>query len=249
MYKRFVDEVFDELAIPRSFMFRPRRIMEDELDFMEDKLDFGSPRQPPRRVRAKFVSCNRPSAAIEVITRPDPVGTIQAANTCAIKLLDYVINELQATRKKIVAGAAPASTVADEVNVALDERFHMDANDRNIWTGRGRRSVYVLIRRLRGARQILADGWMKYTCVGGPDFPLGNCRASCTPPKGLIRHAVTCPGHSRIVLCAPWWSDHPDGQAGTLLHEALHIYFGSIGDTGIFANAHIYEQFVRDLTI
>jgi hypothetical protein len=165
--KPFVDEVFDELAIPRSFMPRPRRIMEDELDFMEDKLDFGSPRQPPRRVRASFVSCNRPSAAIAAITGPDPVGTIQAANTCAIELLDYVIRDLQDKRDKIRAGATTTETVEDlPARDALQRRFRMDADDRNIWTRSGARSVRTLIRRFQGARQILADGWMKYTCLG-----------------------------------------------------------------------------------
>ncbi len=45
------------------------------------------------------------------------------------------------------------------------------------------------------------------------------------------------------------WTDSPDGQAGTLVHEALHIYLGFIGDqeSGNFANAHCYEQFVLDM--
>lgn len=218
----------------------------DELDAEIDAaVGFGSPRRLPRQVRANFVSCNPPGAAIAAITGPDPVGTIQAANTRGIELLDSVIDELQTARDRIRGGAVPASIVADEVNVALEERFHLDANDRNIWTGTGSRTVRTLIRRLRGARQILADGWMKYTCLGGATFPLGNCLpGSCSVPG---TRAVTCPGHSRIVLCAPWWSDSLDDQAGTLLHEAIHIYFGFFRDTGNFANAHCYEQFVLDL--
>src|SRR5215218_5463817 len=71
---------------------RATSIPEGELDF---ETDFGSPQQPARQVRANFVSCNGPSAAIASITGPDPVGTIQAANTRAIELLDHAINELQ----------------------------------------------------------------------------------------------------------------------------------------------------------
>ena len=38
-----------------------------------------------------------------------------------------------------------------------------------------------------------------------------------------------------------------NGGASTLVHEALHIYFGAIADAGNFANAHCYEQLVLDL--
>lgn len=209
--------------------------------------DFGSPQRPARQVRASFVSCNRPSAAIASITGPDPVGTIQRASAHAIGLLDRVIKELQTARTSIRGGAAPASIRA-RVRQALQDRFRMNGSDRSTWTGAGPRTVLTLIRRLRGARQILADGWMKYTCLGGASFPLGNCRppGSCS---GAGTRAVACGGHSRIVLCAPWWSDGLDDQAATLLHEAIHIYFGFIKDqdAGNLANAHCYEQFVLDL--
>jgi hypothetical protein len=240
-------EQWDDRSSPRSFGAEPRRIMEDEFEGWEAP-DFGSPLQSPRKVNPKFVSCRSPSAAIKAITGATPVASIQAANTRAIKLLDNVINELQFTRKKIVDGAPAAwPTASDHLAQALQDRFGLDAGDRSIWTGTGARSVLTLIKRFRGARQILADGWMKYTCVGGASFPLGKCApGSCTPTPGFIRHALSCRGNSRIVLCEPWWRNDLDGQAATLLHEALHIYF-PIGDTGVFANAHVYEQFVLDL--
>jgi hypothetical protein len=253
MYRRFEDDLIDELidefittapSTARALLPRPRRIMEDEFDFMEDQFDFGSPQQAARQVRANFVSCNRPSTAIAAITGLDPVGTIQAANTRAIELLDSAINELQTARDRVRGGAAPISISAG-VRQALQNRFRMNGADRNIWTGTGARTVLTLIRRLRGARQILADGWMRYTCLGGATFPLGSCLpGSCNVPG---RRALSCAGHSRIVLCAPWWSDGLDDQAATLLHEAIHIYFGFIRDTGNFVNAHCYEQFVLDL--
>jgi hypothetical protein len=51
------------------------------------------------------------------------------------------------------------------------------------------------------------------------------------------------------MLCRPFWDFDPIFQAATLLHEALHIYFGFLGDEeqGNFTNAHCYEQFVLDL--
>ena len=239
-------EVGSAPPIPGSFLTRPRRIMEDTFEGWEAP-DFGSPLRTARKVNPKFVSCNPPSAAITAITGPDPAGVIQAANTRAIALLDYVIRDLQDKRDQIRSGATTTDVVEDlPTRESLRTRFHMNADDRRIWTATGARSVLTLIKRFRGARQILADGWMKYTCVGGASFPLGNCgRLSCSPGD----QAWTCPGHSRIVLCAAFWTDSPDGQAGTLVHEALHIYFGFIGDqeSGNFANAHCYEQFVLDM--
>ncbi|QSA97008.1 hypothetical protein [Methylococcus sp. EFPC2] len=278
MYLPFEDDLFDELidefarsapAIRRAVPYRPRRIRRDEFDFMEDEFElldefdlmdefeFGSPGQRPRPVRANFVSCNRPNAAIRAITGPDPVGVIQAANTRAIALLDGAINELTAERNRVVrAGAAPAS-VRVGIRGALERRFRMNALDRRIWTGTGARSVLILIRRLRGARQILADGWMRYICLGLPtiDFTLGGIRCRSDPNDGCVGDTVAaaCGGASQIVLCRPFWRglsnsvQNRDFQASTLLHEALHIYFGFIQDTGIFANAHCYEQFVLDV--
>jgi hypothetical protein len=78
-------------------------------------------------------------------------------------------------------------------------------------------------------------------------------RGGCvnTDPRADV--AFTCGGNSRIILCNRW-RDRENKfrslvfQAGTLLHEALHIYFFRIiGDTGNLANANCYEQFVFDL--
>jgi hypothetical protein len=137
--------------------------------------------------------------------------------------------------------------VSRRITIALRRRFGLDARDRGTWTGSGARSADVLIRRLRGARQILADGWMKYTCIGAASVTLGKCRGYGCPPDRPNRRAVSCGGHSRIVLCRAWWSDSLDDQAATLLHENFHIYFGFINDAGNFANAHCYEHLVLDL--
>jgi hypothetical protein len=219
-----------------------------------DELESGSDRPPVRPVRANFVSCNRPNAAITAITGPNPVGTIQAANTRAIALLDRVIDELQFTRNRIVAGAASGwPTISDVVGQALERRFHLNANNRNIWTRRGEGTVDVLIRRILGARQILADGSMRYVCLGRPtvNFTIGGKTCAGEGCVGRTR-AVSCGGISQIVLCEPWWRDDLgiaklDAQARTLLHECFHIYFGFIGDKGNLANAHCYDEFVLDL--
>jgi hypothetical protein len=206
-----------------------------------------------RPVRANFVDCNRPNAATAAVTGPDPVGTIRRANVRAIEMLDTAITQLRSTRQRIVAGAAVGfPTIADALGQALQNRFRLDPNNRAIWTSTGARSVHILIRRMLGSRQILADGWMRYTCLGPATVTLGKC--STTPGNACTARtrAVSCGGHSRIVLCAPWWTDAQginklDAQGRTLLHECFHIYFGFIGDSGRFANAHCYDQFVFDL--
>jgi hypothetical protein len=203
-----------------------------------------------RPVRTNFVDCNRPSAATAAITGPDPVGTIRRANVRAIEMLDAAILQLRSTRQRIVTGGAVGfPTISDALGQALQNRFGLDPNSRAIWTSTGARSVHILIRRMLGSRQILADGWMRYTCLGGPTVTLGACSGDGC--KGRTR-AVSCGGHSRIVLCAPWWTEDLginklDAQAKTLLHECFHIYFAFIGDSGRFANAHCYDQLVFDL--
>jgi hypothetical protein len=207
----------------------------------------------PRKVNPKLVSCHPPSAAIRAITGPDPVGVIQAANTRAIEMLDMVINLLQSTRKKIVAGASSWPTISDALGESLQRRFRMNADDRTIWINKGERTVDVLIRRIQGARQILADGSMRYVCLGRAtvNFTIGGKTCAGQGCVGATR-AVSCEGISQIVLCARWWGDAMginklDAQARTLLHECFHIYFGFIGDAGVLANAHCYDQFVLDV--
>jgi hypothetical protein len=220
-----------------------------EMEGAERELSFGSPLRAPRKINPAFVSCNPPSAAIKAITGADPVATIQKANTRAIEMLDKVVKQLQDTRKKIIAGAAAtAPTVPLVVEKALKDHFHLTASNRNIWTKQGSGTVDLIIRRFQGARQILADGWMKYTCLGPPTLALGNCTGNGGCPTDRPgRRAVSCGGHSRIVLCRAWWSDSLDEQAATLLHECLHIYFSFIRDSGNIANAHCYEHFVLKL--
>ncbi|MEK6337411.1 MAG: DUF4157 domain-containing protein [Acidobacteriota bacterium] len=201
-----------------------------------------------RRVNPNFVSCNPPTPAIAAVTGPNPVAVITAANTRAIEMLDSVIDELQGTRNSIVGGAeASFPTVSDGLATQLANRFHLDAGNRAIWTGRGEGTIDVLIRRLRGARQILNDGAMRYQCLGGANVNFTFGGVPCVGPGcGGQTRAVSCTGASRLVLCAPFWGDTADDQAATLMHECFHIYFGNIGDAGNLANAHCYEQLVFD---
>jgi hypothetical protein len=241
----------------KTLRSRSVRAASPSMEF-EGEVGFDSPSRSPRQVRSNFVSCNPANAAVTAITGADPLGAIRQAAARGVQMLDRAINQLQIARNRVRNGAAPvAPAVSDVIRDALQNRFHMVAGNRNIWTQSDPRSVLVLIRRLRGARQILADGWMRYTCLG-PIAParvtLGSGSNSCTVlgcEPGEI--AFTCGGISRIVLCRLFWRDDAnnptdvDFRASILAHEAIHIYFGFIADSGRFANAHCYQQFVMDL--
>ena len=204
-----------------------------------------------RRVRAGSVSCRNPSRATRRVTGANPVSTIQGADRRAIELLDDVIGKLYRTRRAIRRGAPIAPpTIADCVARGLRQQFGLNPNSRRIWTSRGRRSVYIIIRRFRAARRILNGGWMKYTCLGPRRLRWRSCSGpGCVSTATSETDAFSCAGILRIWLCRPWWNRSLDEKALTLIHEALHIYFSNIGDTGRLANAYSYERFIRSCRV
>ncbi len=103
----------------------------------------------------------------------------------------------------------------------------------------------VVRERLRCAARILSNGSIRYRCWG----PL-SCRDFSTPwlPGHFARVRA---GEFRICFGEAFWLDFRAGRAtdlaSTILHEALHIYFETIGDTrerGPFGLAACYERFV-----
>ena len=106
----------------------------------------------------------------------------------------------------------------------------------------------VVRERLRCAARILSNGSIRYRCWG----PL-SCRDFAEPwvPEDWARVRS---GELRICLGESFWrafgNRRDDDLASTILHEALHIYFGSIRDPeerrrhGPFAIAACYERFV-----
>ena len=194
-----------------------------------------------RMVRPGYVSCrNYPPShpVMQAIGTTDPVKEIEVADARAIQLLDNVIDELEGTRSSILKGAVIGwPTISDATALALRNRFQIDPDSRRVWTATGAGTVDVLIKRFRAVRKILNGGWIRYTCLGD----LTDC---CDPGTW----ACASEGEYRIELCRPWWdSSSLDEQAGTLLHEGLHIYFGFIEDVGHLGNANCYEQFAYDI--
>ena len=203
-----------------------------------------------RRVQASRVSCRNAVPGSSILTQigtNDPVGVIQAADAAAITMLDTVIDTL-VTNRDAIRGGAPVAwpTIGDATARALRDRLGLDPNDRTIWTGNGARTVNTVIRRFQAARRLLVSGGLRYRCLGSTTT---SSNPGCTGPDcSAGDDASTCSPSTLISLCAGFWAyNNATMQGLTLLHEALHIYFGFIGDSGHFANAGCYDQFVADL--
>lgn len=198
-----------------------------------------------REVREGMVSCRNPSDRVRKIVGDDPVATIRAADARAIEMLDNVIEELDSSRASVLAGE-PASwpNLSDRLGAALRDRFGLDPNNEEIWTGTGAGTVHVIAKRFRAVRGLLSSGFIKYRCLA-----TGRIDTSFFTGKGCEEGdwAFSFAGESHVFLCKPWWKDSRDEQANTLVHEALHIYFPHINDKGHLTNAHCYDQFLSDL--
>jgi hypothetical protein len=103
----------------------------------------------------------------------------------------------------------------------------------------------VVRERLRCAARILSNGSLRYHCWGPLSCPDLNY------PWGTGTWAVVQAGKLRMCFGEAFWRAFRDGRtddmASTFLHEALHIYFETIGDTrerGPFGLAPCYERFV-----
>jgi len=104
----------------------------------------------------------------------------------------------------------------------------------------------LVAQRLQRVAEILAGGWIQYYCWGSP----ARC-PECTdsPPaydacSSFLGSYLIClgPGFWRL-----WAAGNTDHMALILLHEALHIYFGTtVAHTGRSGNAFCYERFIAE---
>lgn len=201
-----------------------------------------------RAVRS--VSCQNPSGRARDIVGNNPFGTVQAADTRAIELLDNAIRELVNAQEQIRGGGHPAWPVtSDVVGVALRERFGMNPEDREIWvsrqrfTPRGVPTVSLLIFRLERTREVLAGGRIQYRCLDRPP-----CPPMSKPGEAVFGAQAFGSPEGMIYLCEGFWRDlSRDEQALTLVHEAFHVYFVGIDRERNMWNAHCIDKFVADV--
>jgi hypothetical protein len=97
--------------------------------------------------------------------------------------------------------------------------------------------------RLRDVAKILDGGCIHYFCWGSP--------AHCPECTGSPTAYFACSSfRGRYIICLgglfwrAWRSGDTVTTSSTLLHEALHIYFGrTVSDRGRSGNANCYERF------
>lgn len=102
----------------------------------------------------------------------------------------------------------------------------------------------LIATRLEKAAYILNGGEIKYFCYGSP----AHCSECSTTPPGYYACSswkgkyVICLGHS---FWDDWKRGNQDSMVSTLMHEALHIYFGkTVAHTGRSKNVSCYLRFV-----
>lgn len=109
------------------------------------------------------------------------------------------------------------------------------------WIDRGD----LVAMRLNAVAKILDGGWIRYFCWGSA--------AHCPECTGAPTYFACASWGKRYVIClgeAFWraWQARDEATlASTLLHEALHIYFGRLishGEKSRYGNANCYERYV-----
>jgi hypothetical protein len=102
----------------------------------------------------------------------------------------------------------------------------------------------LIATRLEKAALILNGGHIKYFCYGSKSY----C-SECTNPASSYISCSSFKGRYTICLGDHFWLDWKnrkfDSLASNLLHEALHIYFGTtVAHSGRSGNASCYQRFV-----
>jgi hypothetical protein len=113
------------------------------------------------------------------------------------------------------------------------------------WVDRGD----LVAMRLRGVARILTGGSIQFFCWGKPSY----CPECKTEPPTYF--ACSSFG-KRYVICLGrlfwenWNQRNTEDNAITLLHEALHIFFGRLighEKKGPYGNAYCYERYVLEV--
>lgn len=180
-------------------------------------------------------------------TVADPVGVITAAEDRANEMFDAVIDELDFTRQRIVAGAPVGwPTISDALAEGL-VLMGLNPDDPAVWTapdGTGLRSVPLLLRRLRLIRRTIGAGSFFFFCDGTGMRTLGGCAVTsgdiCT---GAV--LTTCAGEFLTAMCPPFWDLSAENQAARIVHESAHNFATFIGHTGRFANAECFARLAQ----
>lgn len=178
-----------------------------------------------------------------VVGRPVSAAEVRTAITTAVeRAVRFLLNAAQP-----LTHPRPGSGPGVIMRLNFLEAFGVAPEFVPTWRPAGARwdRGAVVRERLRCAARILANGSIRYRCWG----PL-SCRDLAPWTPGLFARVNA--GKLRICFGEAFWQafgqpGHATELASTILHEALHIYFHTIGDTrerGPFGLAACYERFV-----
>ncbi|WP_313915780.1 DUF4157 domain-containing protein [Tahibacter sp.] len=136
------------------------------------------------------------------------------------------------------ATALRATPISETARKLLWRRIRRDANDPRVRC----RMIPTLADRFERIAKALRDDIIRYDCsiTGEPTFL---CNGSIAVAWPILS--------STINLCSPYWSTSPQEQALTLMHECMHLYFGTRGiadgSAGGFDTAECYPAFALEL--
>jgi hypothetical protein len=194
--------------------------------------DRGGPPVVRRLVRERNVTCRRTGlhggVPGGVISGPDAVAAIQAADTRAIELLTGAETALRTQR---LAVAAPGYTADAAFDTGLMNRFGLA-----VTTAADLPTIEIIEREMATVRRYLETGNVRFMCRGD----------TCTAGDW----ARAAPGTGLLKLCNPFWNTASLNQRGaTIMHEAMHLWWDQIWDQGRrpLHNAHCFEQFALDI--
>ena len=198
-----------------------------------------------RRTPARKVSCGAGPLHVPDATPfdvADPVQVITDAESLANQWLDEAIATLAFTRDAIVAGAPVGwPTIGDSLGQAM-KLLALNPDSENVWKRTGIGTAELLLRRLRAIRRTIGAGSFFFVCLGPANGAIGSCAGTIC---GGGANAASCDGAFQIDFCVPFWSETPEHQAETLLHESTHNFAAFIQDTGREGNAGCYSRFVQ----
>lgn len=197
------------------------------------------------RTRVRHFTCS--DADIASVGGVGVVGRAVTGNELRAALEDAVGSALAAIRA--AADALRRSRRTQAVRDLFCEAFGVLPKSVPSWRPAGKTwdRGAVVRARFRYAAKLLDSGVIRYFCWGSA----AHCPECTDAPDTYF--ACSSFG-KRYVIClgAAFWRAFRDGDqatmASTLLHEALHIYFGTLiahgGRGGRFDNANCYERFV-----
>jgi hypothetical protein len=168
-----------------------------------------------------------------------PPGDLRAAADAASQLLSAWMGQ--------AAGELRVSPRSAATSALFHEAFGADPGWVPRWRPAGATWVDfgdLIARRLTNAATIVDAGSIQYFCWGSP----AHC-PECTFPHPAYFACSSFLGAYRICLGENFWVAWQAGDVttmgSTLLHEALHIYYGqTVSDAGRSGNANCYERFV-----